>query len=222
MYKILVVDDEINIVDMLKDYFEINDYHVLTAYNGEEAIERLKLDPNIIILDINMPKINGLDVCKKIREYVSVPILFLTARVSEEDRIKGLMVGGDDYIIKPFSLEELGARVYAHLRRENRRAPLTKVKFHGDLVIDYSARKIVGEEEIYLTKTEFDILELLSMNSGQIFSKERIYDSIWGFDGVGDSSVVAEHIRRIREKLKKQTNQEYINTVWGTGYKWNG
>ncbi len=222
MYKILVVDDEINIVDMLKDYFEINDYHVLTAYNGEEAIERLKLDPNIIILDINMPKINGLDVCKKIREYVSVPILFLTARVSEEDRIKGLMVGGDDYIIKPFSLEELGARVYAHLRRENRRAPLTKVKFHGDLVIDYSARKIMGKEEIYLTKTEFDILELLSMNSGQIFSKERIYDSIWGFDGVGDSSVVAEHIRRIREKLKKQTNYEYINTVWGTGYKWNG
>lgn len=222
MYKILIVDDEEDIVDMLKDYFELNDYYAFTAYDGEEAIEKLKLNPDIIILDINMPKLNGLDLCKKIREYVSVPILFLTARVSEEDRVKGFMVGGDDYIIKPFSIEELGARVYAHLRRENRKTPIAKVKFQGDLVIDYSARKVMVKNEIYLTKTEFDILELLSMNVGQIFSKERIYDSLWGFDGLGDNSVVAEHIRRIREKLKKQTEYEYINTVWGIGYKWNG
>lgn len=222
MYKILIVDDEIHIVDMLKDYFEINDYNVLAAYDGEEAIEKLKFNPDLIILDINMPKINGLDLCKKIREYVSVPILFLTARVSEKDRVKGFMVGGDDYIIKPFSLEELGARVYAHLRRENRRTSQSNIKFQGDLVINYSARTVNLEEEVYLTKTEFDILELLSMNSGQIFSKEGIYDSIWGFDGVGDSSVVAEHIRRIRDKLGKQSNYEYIDTVWGAGYKWNG
>lgn len=222
MYKILLVDDEIHIVDMLKDYFEINDYNVLTAYDGEEAIEKLKFNPDLIILDINMPKINGLDLCKKVREYVNVPILFLTARVSEKDRVKGFMVGADDYIIKPFSLEELGARVYAHLRRENRRNGISNIKFQGDLVINYSTRTVNLGEEIYLTKTEFDILELLSMNSGQIFSKEGIYDSIWGFDGVGDSSVVAEHIRRIRDKLRKQSSYEYINTVWGAGYKWNG
>ena len=222
MYKILVVDDEIHIVDMLKDYFEINDYNVITANDGDEAIEKLKFNPDLIILDINMPKINGLDLCKKIREYIYVPILFLTARVSEKDRVKGFMVGGDDYIIKPFSLEELGARVYAHLRRENRRNSLSNIKFQGDLVINYSARIVNLGGEIYLTKTEFDILELLSMNSGQIFSKEGIYDSIWGFDGVGDSSVVAEHIRRIRDKLRKQSSYEYINTVWGAGYKWNG
>lgn len=222
LYKILLVDDEIHIVDMLKDYFEINDYNILTAYDGEEAIEKLKFNPDLIILDINMPKINGLDLCKKVREYVNVPILFLTARVSEKDRVKGFMVGADDYIIKPFSLEELGARVYAHLRRENRRIGISNIKFQGDLVINYSTRTVNLGEEIYLTKTEFDILELLSMNSGQIFSKEGIYDSIWGFDGVGDSSVVAEHIRRIRDKLRKQSSYEYINTVWGAGYKWNG
>lgn len=207
---------------MLKDYFEINDYKVLTSYDGEDAIDKLKFNPDLIILDINMPKINGLELCKKIRGYINVPIVFLTARVSESDRVKGFMVGGDDYIIKPFSLEELGARVYAHLRRENRRTSQSNIKFQGDLVINYSARTVNLEEEVYLTKTEFDILELLSMNSGQIFSKEGIYDSIWGFDGVGDSSVVAEHIRRIRDKLRKQSNYEFINTVWGAGYKWNG
>lgn len=207
---------------MLKDYFEINDYKVLTSYDGEDAIDKLKFNPDLIILDINMPKINGLELCKKIRGYINVPIVFLTARVSESDRVKGFMVGGDDYIIKPFSLEELGARVYAHIRRENRRTNQSNIKFQGDLVINYSARTVNLEEEVYLTKTEFDILELLSMNSGQIFSKEGIYDSIWGFDGVGDSSVVAEHIRRIRDKLRKQSNYEFINTVWGAGYKWNG
>lgn len=222
MYKLLIVDDEIDIVEILKDYFEMNDYQVFTAYDGEQAIEKLKFNPDIIILDINMPKLNGLDVCKNIREYIHIPILFLTARVSEKDRVKGFMVGGDDYIVKPFSLEELGARVYAHLRREDRKSNVSNIKFQGDLVINYSARSVKLGEDVYLTKTEFDILELLSMNSGHIFSKEGIYESIWGFDGVGDSSVVGEHIRRIRDKLRKQSNYEFIKTVWGSGYKWNG
>lgn len=222
MHKILIVDDEEDIVDMLLDYFELNDYEVIVAHDGEEAIGKLRFNPDIIILDINMPKISGLDVCKKIREYISVPIIFLTARVSEKDRVKGFMVGGDDYILKPFSLEELGARVYAHLRRENRRVSSSKARFHGELVIDYSARTVKLREEVYLTKTEFDILELLSMNSEQIFSRERIYESIWRIDGIGDSSVIAEHIRRIRDKFKRQVDYKYIQTVWGAGYKWNG
>lgn len=222
-YKMLVIDDEIHIVSLLKDFFELEDFLVYTAYDGENALKKIDINPDIIILDINMPEMDGIEVCTKIRNFVSCPILFLTAKVEERDRIKGLMVGGDDYILKPFSIEELNARVKAHLRREERKTAKEKVKFLKEIVINYSDRKaFYRDNEINFTKTEFDILEILSMNSGQIFSKENIYEKLWGFDKDGDSSIITEHIRRIRKKLSKHTDDTIIETVWGVGYKWIG
>ncbi|GAA3646191.1 response regulator transcription factor [Asaccharospora irregularis] len=222
-YKMLVIDDEVSIVSLLKDFFELEDFLVYTAYSGDDTLKKININPDIILLDINMPGMDGIEVCTKIRNYVSCPIVFLTAKVEESDRIKGLMVGGDDYILKPFSIEELNARVKAHLRREERKTTKEKVKFSKEIVINYSDRKaFCRENEINLTKTEFDILENLSMNSGRIFSKEDIYEKLWGFDKEGDSSIITEHIRRIRMKLGKYTDDTIIETVWGVGYKWIG
>jgi DNA-binding response OmpR family regulator len=176
-YKILIVDDEPDILQLLKDYFEIQGYFVLQARNGYEAIEKAASGPDIILLDINMPEIDGFEVCKRIRSYVNCPILFLTAKVTEQDKINGLLIGGDDYIIKPFSIDELGARVTAHLRRESRNSRKETVKFIGELTLNFKDRCIYSNDEaITLTKTEFDILEYLSMNKGQVFSKDRIYE----------------------------------------------
>jgi len=220
-YKILIADDEPGVVSLLKDYFEMNDYLVLTAMDGEEAIRQAERSPDIILLDINMPKIDGLDVCKRIREYVSCPIIFLTARVEDMDKIAGFVSGGDDYVTKPFSIDELGARVMAHLRRENRRTASTRIRFEDDLVIDYAAYRVsLGDQEIPLTKKEFEIIGLLSENRGQVFDKERIYERLWGYDAEGDCTVVAEHIKRVRAKLKSAGAGEHIVTVWGVGYKW--
>ena len=219
--KILIVDDEPGVVALLKDYFEINNYLVLTARGGEEAIKQAGREPDIILLDINMPKMDGLEVCRRIREHIPCPIIFLTARALEMDKITGFVSGGDDYVTKPFSIEELGARVAAHLRRENRRAGNTKVRFEDDLVIDYAAHTVsIQGEEIQLAKKEFEIIALLSENRGQVFDKERIYERLWGYDADGDSTVIAEHIKRIRSKLKSAGAGEHVETVWGVGYKW--
>ena len=221
-YKILIVDDEPDIVSMLDSFFTGKGYQVLTAHSGMEALKRVEQNPDIIMLDINMPDIDGLEVCELIRDHVSCPILFLTARIEDRDKVAGFSVGGDDYILKPFSLLELEARVCAHLRRESRHKSDAKLKFAGNLAIDFGQRQLFyGKEKIPLTKKEFDIVELLAKNSGQVFDKERIYEKIWGYDSDGDSSVVAEHVRRIRTKIAAHTDQTYIETVWGCGYKWS-
>ncbi len=218
---ILIVDDEADIVSTLEDYFLYNDYNIMTAANGREAIEKAGKQPDLILLDINMPDVDGMEVCASIRDFVSCPILFLTARVEDRDKVKGFGMGGDDYIVKPFSLDELGARVAAHLRRERRRGETPKVRFDDKLAIDYTERRLYYDsEEILLAKKEYDIIELLSGHPGQIFSKERIYELVWGYDREGDSSVVAEHIRRIRKKFVAVGAKSYVETVWGVGYKW--
>lgn len=220
-YKILIVDDEQGIVTMLKDYFQFHGYLVNTAMSGTEALKEINSKPDIILLDINMPGFNGLEVCERIRDHISCPILFLTARIEDTDKVKGFAAGGDDYIVKPFSLMELEARVSAHLRREARRGFEAQIKFSGELTIDYSERCLFfADKRLGLAKKEFDIVELLSQNPGQIFDKERIYERIWGYDSDGDSSVIAEHIRRIRTKIAVYTDRVYIETVWGCGYKW--
>lgn len=221
MYKILVADDEKDVVNLLKDYFEINDYQVISAYSGAEAIEKASQNPDIILLDVNMPDGDGLSVCQKIRDYVSCPIVFLTARIEDSDKIAGFASGGDDYIIKPFSIDELGARVSAHIRRDHRVKAQSNVRFFGSLTIDYTAKTISAEDTVIaFAKKEFQIIELLSVNCEQVFDKERIYEKIWGYDSDGDSSVIAEHIRRIRAKLSKYGEEYHIETVWGMGYKW--
>lgn len=220
-YKILIADDENDVVSLLRDYFEMNNYLVLTACDGKEAIQRVQENPDIILLDVNMPEIDGISVCQNIRRFVSCPILFLTARITDSDKIIGFAAGGDDYIVKPFSLDELGARVMAHLRREHRNTVNNSVRFFGKLVVDYSAKTVLAEDiKLSFAKKEFEIIELLSMNTGQVFDKERIYECIWGYDAEGDSSVVSEHIRRIRVKLSSVGEEKYIQTVWGMGYKW--
>lgn len=218
---ILIVDDEHGIVDMMKAYFSPQ-YEVLTAYDGEEAIQKAEKQPDLILLDINMPGIDGLTVCQTIREHITCPILFLTARIESADKISGFQAGGDDYIVKPFDLDELAARIAAHLRREQRRNSQSIVRFFGELAVDYSARTVaVNGESVTLSKREFDILELLSLNAGQVFGRERIYETVWGIDGDGNSDTVMEHIRKIRAKLAAHTLHSYIETVWGCGYKWN-
>lgn len=220
-YKILVVDDEPVITELLYDHLSDNGYLVYTAQNANSAMEQLKYTPDLILLDINMPGTDGLELCRMIRQTVSCPILFLTARITEQDKINGLRCGGDDYITKPFSLGEITARIEAHLRREERSHSSAEVVSSSGLLVNLSARTVQYQgEEIPFPKKEFDILEYLLTHAGQTFDRERIYEAVWGYDAEGDSDVVKEHIRRIRTRLKEATGKEYIETVWGMGYKW--
>lgn len=221
MEHILIVDDEAAIRELLQDYFELEGYRVSTAENGQAALKKVETGPDLILLDINMPGLDGLSVCRRIRQFVSCPILFLTARVEDADKLIGFGAGGDDYIVKPFNLDILGAQVAAHLRRESRAHTKAKAHFSGELVLDYAARAAYYKgTPIPLAKKEFDIVELLSLNAGQVFDKERIYEKLWGYDSEGDSAVVAEHIRRIRNKFTAAGGGAPIETVWGVGYKW--
>lgn len=220
-YKILIIDDDAELLKMLRSYFEINKYEVITAENGTEGLNKIKLQPDIILLDINMPQLDGIELCRRIRDKVSCPILFLTARVEEQDIVEGLSSGGDDYILKPFSLKELNARITAHLKREVRRKSSTECCFFGELSIDYKAKTVqVYADILELTKAEYAVIEFLSMNPGMVFDKDRIYEKVCGFDAAGDGRVITELIRRIRNKLVQHTETEFIETVWGVGYRW--
>ncbi|MDF2845101.1 MAG: saeR 1 [Herbinix sp.] len=182
-YRLLLVDDE------------LQGYGIMLANNGLEAVEKAEFSPDLILLDIQMPGMDGLEVCKRIRSHITCPILFLTAKVTDQDKINGLMIGGDDYIVKPFHIDELGARVAAHLRREARNSKKEVIKFLGKLTLNFQERCVY---------------------------KERIYEKLWGYDSEGDSNIITEHIRRVRMKLSKFTDQSLIETVWGVGYKWIG
>ena len=220
-YKLLMVDDDVQLLKMLSQYFQIKGYEILTAKDGKEALEKAAKGPDLILLDVNMPRMDGLEVCRRIRDKVSCPILFLTARVEEEDRVGGLLSGGDDYIVKPFNLRELEARITAHLKREERHQSRTEYRFKGDCLVDYAARTVqIGEQYLELTRLEYEIVEFLSMHPGQVFDRERIYERVCGLDGEGDSRVITELVRRIRKKIAACTEQEYIETVWGMGYRW--
>ena len=218
---ILLVDDDLELIKMLKSYFDIRKYNVITATDGIEALAKAEEKPDIILLDINMPRIDGIEVCRKIRDKVACPILFLTARAEEQDCVNGLLSGGDDYILKPFRLKELEARIIAHLKREERHKTKSEYRFQGELLIDYAARTVqIGENYLKLTKLEYEIIEFFTMNPGQVFDKERIYEKVCGYDAEGDSRVITELIRRIRNKFQEQTATEFIETVWGMGYRW--
>jgi len=222
--RILIIDDDTELLKMLKKYFTLNApnrYEITTAENGMEGLRKISPQPDLILLDVNMPKVDGIEVCQKIRGQVDCPILFLTARVEEQDIVNGLSAGGDDYILKPFSLKELEARIAAHLKREMRRKNKTNCRFYGELSIDYAAKTVqIQGNNLELTKLEYEILAFLSMHPGMVFDKERIYEKVCGFDAEGDSRVVTELIRRIRKKLLQYTQTEYIETVWGMGYRW--
>lgn len=221
MYKILFVDDDTDMLAMVQEYLSLKGYEVLSALDGETALNKIKFAPDIILLDVNMPKMDGFEVCMKIRELVSCPIIFLTAREEEQDRIKGLEIGGDDYVLKPFSLKELEARIKAHLNREERAKKKSVIQYNEGLLIDYSSKKLFyNDNEILLTGLEFSIVEFLSLNPGRVFDIEKIYENTGGYESDAESRVITVLISRIRKKIRRYTEQEYIETVWGIGYRW--
>ena len=221
-YRILIVDDETEVVKMLQSFLLRKGYQVSYALEGGEAVVKAKEQPDLILLDINMPQMDGIEVCREIRDTVTCPILFLTARDQDADKIEGFAAGGDDYIVKPFSLAELGARIEAHLRRDRRSKEIQR-KVFGDITVDYSAREVtVRGEKIHFNRKEFDIIQLLSLNRGQTFGRGKIYDRVWGIEGDGDDAVIMEHIRKIRLKFTSAGCEPCIETVWGIGYKWVG
>lgn len=179
------------------------------------------MKPDIILLDINMSRMDGIEVCRLIRSKVLCPILFLTARVDEDDKINGLLSGGDDYITKPFSLRELEARIVTNIKREERHQQKTEYRFMDEMLIDYSEKIVaIAGHRMEFTKIEYQIIEFLSMHPGQVFDKERIYAQVCGYDAEGDSRTITELVRRIRKKIADYSEKEYIETVWGIGYRW--
>lgn len=230
--RILIVDDEKEIRDLIDIYLKGENYETLKAENGEEALKLLEEnDVDLIILDIMMPKVNGIEACLKIREQREMPIIMLSAKSEDMDKILGLNTGADDYLTKPFNPLELVARVKSQLRRYKRFNRLTSqlemenkqenILEIDELIINLETHEIFKEgKEIKLTPTEFDILVLLGENRGKVFSIENIYNSVWKQDFMQSDNTVMVHIRKVREKIEEDPrNPKYIKTVWGVGYK---
>lgn len=227
MSKILLIDDEVELLMLLKNELEARGHRVLTAYRGEEGIALARQEPDLILLDIMMPDMNGFEVCRAIRDQILCPILFLSAKQEESDKIHALTLGGDDFISKPFGLRELLARIEANLRREQRSQENHHQKkrarlYFADLSLDLLEHRVrIGDTEIPLSRREYEIVELLALRAGQVFSREHIYERVWGCDAEGDAYTVVEHIRKIRKKFAQVSSEkEYISTVWGIGYRW--
>ena len=207
MSKILIIDDETDLVMLLEDELKAKGHEVLTAYDGQKGIELSRKQPDLIILDIMMPGMDGFEVCRAIRDDVLCPVIFLSARQSETDKIRGLTLGGDDYITKPFGLQELMAKIEADLRRERRsqymNAENKRSKLYFEkLCLDMRERTVrVDGKDIDLTKREYDIVELLALHAGQVFSREQIYEKVWGYDSEGNSSTVVERIKKNPGKI---------------------
>jgi len=217
---ILVVDDEQNIIELATMYLEQEGFHVISARDGQAALDRVKADrPSLVVLDLMLPKIDGWQVCRKIRADSDLPILMVTARDDDVDKIVGLELGADDYMTKPFNPRELVARVKAILRRtEPRRAePAGPVRI-ADVIIDPAGRTVhASDQEIALRTKEFDLLMVLAENEGIVLSREKLLDLVWGFDFYGQTRTVDVHVAHLRNKLEK--SQVSIETVWGVGYK---
>lgn len=218
MAKILVIDDELDILTLIKNVL-IKDKHLVTAISNPKDITMRELvNYDLILLDVMMPDIDGFTFCSQIRDFVDCPILFLTAKNMENDIMFGLGMGADDYITKPFGMGELRARVNAHLRREQREKRHMLV-FSGIIFNLSSKEVIVNDNKVPFTKSEYAICEFLARNSGQVFSKEKIFEEVYGYDKESDISAIAEHVKNIRAKLNV-FDVNPIETVWGIGYKW--
>ena len=235
--KILIIEDEEGIIHLLNLYLKNAGYDVVAARDGADGLAlHAREHPDLVILDIMLPAIDGFEVCRRIRQWSKTPILMLTARGSEDDRIQGLDLGADDYLVKPFSPRELVSRVRAILRRVGgaESGELRAVGGGGsaassvndavlhfpDLKIDLPARRVeVNEVEIMLTPTEFDLLALLAKSPGRVFTREILMNKVWGYDYLGDGHTIDVHISALRKKLETNTEQRYITTVWRVGYR---
>lgn len=221
--KILVVDDEQLLVKGIKFNLENDGYEVLTAFDGEEAVKIAGEQPvDLIILDLMMPRLDGLGACQKIREFSNVPIIMLTAKADDMDKLMGFEQGADDYLTKPFNILELKARVRALLRRAGPQQTEQKVNrlTHGHITVDVDGRNAYKDQKLVdLTAKEFDLIELLMRNPNRVYSREALLDTIWGYEYRSDIRTVDVHIRRLREKLEQHpASPEYILTKWGVGY----
>jgi DNA-binding response OmpR family regulator len=224
--KVLIIEDEVAIADLEKDYLELSGFHVEIENNGSQGLVRaLSEEFDMFILDLMLPGADGFEICKKIRENKNTPILMVSAKKDDIDKIRGLGLGADDYITKPFSPSELVARVKAHLSRYERLINSSVqendvIEIRG-LKIDKTARRVwVNEEEKQFTTKEFDLLTFLAQNPNRVFSKEELFSQIWDLESVGDIATVTVHIKKIREKIELSTTKpQYIETIWGVGYR---
>ena len=226
--KVLVVDDEKLIVKGIRFSLEQDDMEVDCAYDGEEAIDMVKRkEYDIILLDVMLPKYDGFEVCRQIREFSDVPIIMLTAKGEDMDKILGLEYGADDYITKPFNILEVKARIKAIMRRtgkKNHHTVTGRELVKGDLRIDCESRRVFeGKKELNLTAKEFDLLELLANNPNKVYSRENLLNIVWGYEYPGDARTVDVHIRRLREKIEPNpSDPKYVYTKWGFGYYFRG
>ena len=226
--RVLVVDDEKLIVKGIRFSLEQEGMKVDCAYDGEEALKLAKENIyDILLLDVMLPKYDGFEVCRQIREYSDVPIIMLTAKGDDMDKILGLEYGADDYITKPFNILEVKARIKAILRRTGRKKTEReddKIIVKGEMKIDCESRRVViGEQETNLTAKEFDLLELLAMNPNKVYSRENLLNIVWGYEYPGDARTVDVHIRRLREKIETNpSDPKYVYTKWGVGYYFKG
>ena len=226
--RVLVVDDEKLIVKGIRFSLEQEGMEVDCAYDGEEALEKAKeKEYDMILLDIMLPKLTGLEVCQQIREFSSVPIIMLTAKGEDMDKILGLEYGADDYITKPFNILEVKARIKAIMRRmrkEEAKESFGKTLVSGDLKLDCEGRRVfIAVKEINLTAKEFDVLELLAKNPNKVYSRENLLNLVWGYEYPGDVRTVDVHIRRLREKIEAvPSDPKYVHTKWGIGYYFQG
>ncbi len=222
--QVLVVDDEKLIVKGIRFSLEQDGMEVDCAYDGEEALQMAKnKEYDMVLLDLMLPKVDGLSVCQQIREFSNVPIVMLTAKGDDMDKIMGLEYGADDYITKPFNILEVKARIKAIMRRTGKPAAAeskSRVVEAGDLVLDCESRRVtIAGREINLTAKEFDVLELLVFNPNKVYSRESLLDTVWGYEYPGDVRTVDVHIRRLREKIEENPSEpKYVHTKWGVGY----
>ncbi|QGQ44790.1 response regulator transcription factor [Metabacillus sediminilitoris] len=227
MKKILLIEDEVSIAELQRDYLEINHFSVDIQHSGDKGLQlALQNHYDLIILDIMLPGVNGFEICKQIRAVKNIPIMLVSAKKEDIDKIRGLGLGADDYITKPFSPSEMVARVKAHLARYERlagsQAKTNTIFVHG-MSIDKSARKVhINGEEVPFTTKEFDLFVFFVMHPNQVLSKEQLYENIWGLESAADVSTVTVHIRKLRGKIERDpANPKFLETVWGAGYRFN-
>lgn len=226
MNKILVIEDEQEIAELEKDYLELSGFEVDISNSGDEGLKKaLSEEYSLVILDIMLPKVDGFEICKRIREEKNIPVIMVSAKKDDIDKIRGLGLGADDYMTKPFSPSELVARVKAHLARYDRLIGSGKkeneiIEIRG-IKIDKTARRVyVNEEEKTFTTKEFDLLCFLAQNPNHVFTKEELFKEIWDMESIGDIATVTVHIKKIREKIEFNTSKpQYIETIWGVGYR---
>lgn len=226
MKKILIIEDDQSIAELQRDYLEAEGFHIDIEHDGKQGLTQALSHPyDLYILDLMLPHTNGFEICREIRKHRDVPVIFVSARKEDVDKIRSFGLGADDYLVKPFSPSELVARVKGHLARYEqligKQSPRKNKIMVGNIQIDVDNRQVlVNNEEIFLPSKEFDLLLFLVQNPNHVFSKNELFEKIWGIDAIGDVSTVTVHIRRLREKVEMDSsNPQHIETIWGAGYR---